>query len=604
MSFGFSVGDFLAAGTLIKDIIACLQDSGGAASQYQELMRELDGLQKALDKIERLKETPDRMESICSIKAAALNCAYVLRDFRRKLDTYEGLGPGKRRRSAKNGMKMVRWELSMKDDVQNLRMYLQMHTSSLITRLAIEGLDITAAAAAEAGKNHDSVDRKLSDTQAAILEVQSNVANILQEQEDQRKRKVLHWFSPSTLYDKQQYTFSQHQEGTGTWLLEDDRFVNWVNSQASDQVLWCAGHPGAGKTIMSSVIIDHLQNLYQHRNIGIAFVYCDYKEAYTATDLVSSLIRQLAENGSSFDIIDTVYKRYRDSNKRPAFQELKNILSTECGEFDQVFIVIDALDECNLAEERRLVLTMIDEITSNSSTRILVTSRPNFEDINTGLDAHTRIEIAATHTDIELYLRQKIKANKVFMKRISAVAGLECQVVDAIAARASGMFLMAVLQLDRIWTERTSTKIQMALKTLPSKLEATYQDTLERIRRQAEPDNFLGIKILQWVAMTKRHLHFVELCQALAIEWDENEEPPQLLDKENILDADSILDVCGGLVVIEPASQLVRLVHLTVEEFFRRNPSVLAGAHDTIFKTSLIYLCFNDVREEMEKASE
>jgi len=80
------------------------------------------------------------MESICSIKVAALNCAYVLRDFRRKLDTYEGLGPGKRRRSGKDGLKMVRWELSMKEDVQNLRMYLQMHTSSLITRLAIEGL--------------------------------------------------------------------------------------------------------------------------------------------------------------------------------------------------------------------------------------------------------------------------------------------------------------------------------------------------------------------------------------------------------------------------------------------------------------------------------
>lgn len=58
MSFGFSVGDFLAAGALITDIVTCLKDSGGAASQYQELMRELDGLQMALNKIEHLKETP------------------------------------------------------------------------------------------------------------------------------------------------------------------------------------------------------------------------------------------------------------------------------------------------------------------------------------------------------------------------------------------------------------------------------------------------------------------------------------------------------------------------------------------------------------------
>jgi len=46
---------------------------------------------------------------------------------------------------------------------------------------------MTAAAAVEAGKNHDTVDRKLSDTQVAVLEVQSNVINILQEQESKRR---------------------------------------------------------------------------------------------------------------------------------------------------------------------------------------------------------------------------------------------------------------------------------------------------------------------------------------------------------------------------------------------------------------------------------
>jgi hypothetical protein len=35
MSFGFGVGDFLAAATLIKDIVVCFKDSGGSASEYQ-----------------------------------------------------------------------------------------------------------------------------------------------------------------------------------------------------------------------------------------------------------------------------------------------------------------------------------------------------------------------------------------------------------------------------------------------------------------------------------------------------------------------------------------------------------------------------------------
>jgi hypothetical protein len=44
MSFGFSVGDFLSAGILITEIIRSLKSADGAASDYQELVRELHGL--------------------------------------------------------------------------------------------------------------------------------------------------------------------------------------------------------------------------------------------------------------------------------------------------------------------------------------------------------------------------------------------------------------------------------------------------------------------------------------------------------------------------------------------------------------------------------
>ena len=62
MSFGFAVGDFLAAVTLIKDIVVCLRDSGGSASEYQELMDELHGLQIVLDKIDHLEEVQGRLK--------------------------------------------------------------------------------------------------------------------------------------------------------------------------------------------------------------------------------------------------------------------------------------------------------------------------------------------------------------------------------------------------------------------------------------------------------------------------------------------------------------------------------------------------------------
>lgn len=39
MSFGFGVGDFIAVGNLITEIVSALR---GARSEYQELIRELD----------------------------------------------------------------------------------------------------------------------------------------------------------------------------------------------------------------------------------------------------------------------------------------------------------------------------------------------------------------------------------------------------------------------------------------------------------------------------------------------------------------------------------------------------------------------------------
>jgi ankyrin repeat protein len=159
---------------------------------------------------------------------------------------------------------------------------------------------------------------------------------------------------------------------------------------------------------------------------------------------------------------------------------------------------------------------------------------------------------------------------------------------------------MAVLQIERIMTERTPSKIRKALQTLPSKLEANYQDTVERIQKQAEPDNEYGVRILQWVSASQQPLSVKQLSLALSIEWNDDEELPHSIDPENELDPDSIVDVCGGLVIIEPASQEVRLVHFTVQEFFSKNPSVLPDAHHEICKTCLLYLSLDDVSKELE----
>ena len=140
MSFGFAVGDFIAAGNLIKDIITILRTS--ARSEYQELILELHGLKRALHQIEHLEALGERQISVASIKVAALMCTHVLDEFTGKLKKFEGLGGQYKCSKARLWTQKLRWGFTMADEVQNLRAYVTAHVSSLNMRLITEGLSV------------------------------------------------------------------------------------------------------------------------------------------------------------------------------------------------------------------------------------------------------------------------------------------------------------------------------------------------------------------------------------------------------------------------------------------------------------------------------
>ncbi len=93
MSFGISIGDFIAVGRLIQDIVSSLRAS--SKSEYRELILELHGLQRALHEIEHLKCHPSQEPAVNGIKVAALMCQYPLDEFAGKLKQFESLGLGK-----------------------------------------------------------------------------------------------------------------------------------------------------------------------------------------------------------------------------------------------------------------------------------------------------------------------------------------------------------------------------------------------------------------------------------------------------------------------------------------------------------------------------
>ena len=138
MSFGFSVGDFIAVGSLIRNIVSSLRAS--SISEYRELILELHNLQLALNEVEHLKCHPSQEPAVSAIKVAALVCQYPLDEFAGKLKKFDSLFISNGANVSKTDRvkmwgKKLRWGFCMKEEVIRLRSYLVVHVGSLNMRL-------------------------------------------------------------------------------------------------------------------------------------------------------------------------------------------------------------------------------------------------------------------------------------------------------------------------------------------------------------------------------------------------------------------------------------------------------------------------------------
>ena len=96
------------------------------------------------------------------------------------------------------------------------------------------------------------------------------------------------------------YYISRRQEGTGQWLLSSNEFQKWV--KRSKETLFCLGILGAGKTMITSIVINDLCTRFENdTNIGIAYLYCNFRrlQEQKPIDLIASLLKQLVQEQPS-----------------------------------------------------------------------------------------------------------------------------------------------------------------------------------------------------------------------------------------------------------------------------------------------------------------
>jgi hypothetical protein len=178
MSFGFSVGDFLAAGKLTAEIISSLKDAGGAKSEYQQVLRELECLNRALQHLDQIQCSNSTLsKNLDSIKYAAASCRHPLEEFLNKIKKYnKSLGIWSKEGVIKGTADKLRWTLGKKEEVAKLQCYLNVHVGTINMLLAEHGIEMLDMTSAKREANDLSIHERLEDSRRVIENIQGNVA--------------------------------------------------------------------------------------------------------------------------------------------------------------------------------------------------------------------------------------------------------------------------------------------------------------------------------------------------------------------------------------------------------------------------------------------
>lgn len=386
--------------------------------------------------------------------------------------------------------------------------------------------------------------------------------------------------------------------GTGKWFV-NSRFQDWLRSPRS--FFWIQGAAGCGKTVLSSTIIMATSLETQAGpDLPILYYYFDFRETEkrTSDKMILSLIRQLClQSERTHAEVEKLFASCSNGLRRPSADTLVLTLISmlRATGFRDVYIILDALDECDETEELLEALTMLRRQQSDH-VHILATSR-NEKAIRDGLDpldpVTVSIESSLVDDDIDTYLTAHLHKDRWWLKWSEEVRS---EVKAELSKKAKGMFRWVYCQLESLRKAKSLPILRKILQNLPRGLDETYSRILEAID---EEDRDYAVKLLQWLCFAETAPRLEELNEILAVNVDDNRFEPEA----RFPDPHDIESICSSLVSTRigqvTGDTFLELSHFSVQEYLLsgRVPEQAAmysiepaSAHKFIAKTCIIYL--------------
>ncbi|KAL9608549.1 MAG: hypothetical protein Q9167_006625 [Letrouitia subvulpina] len=319
------------------------------------------------------------------------------------------------------------------------------------------------------------------------------------EREAREKIKVLIERLNPTDYKRDQFDASEQrrQRRSGEWLYKNSYFCRWYDLDAvCNPLLYIHGVPGAGKTVLSSIVIERL---LEDRHEPVLYFYCKHnqpgKNRYN--DILSGLVAQLVQHDNA--LADCLYDICSSKDQLDVLGVLEKLAETAFESQAGCYVVVDGLDECQPKEAERIISWLLlhnkaIQPADSGHVRLLFVGQRT-EILLRMLAPAVAISLDGPEhrADIQEYVEGA--ASKV-KDQFGIDPRIEAQIVVRVTGAATSMFLFAKLVMENLLNQ------------------VTQKDVIRELEPSVFPVDLHGAYLISkgLISMPLQHLEMANFC--------------------------------------------------------------------------------------------
>jgi hypothetical protein len=201
----------------------------------------------------------------------------------------------------------------------------------------------------------------------------------------------------------------------------------------------------------------------------MAYFYFDFNDTQKQDPelMLRSLLCQLLQSSVGIPKgVDALFSSCENGKRQPPLHMLLEVTRQAMQEFTQVYVILDALDECT---QRSELMDMLETVArwQLDNLHLLMTSRKE-RDIETCLESYVREEDTVclqrdvVDQDIQRYVQQRLRDKKSLAKWTKDAA-ISQEVEDALMRGAHGMYVF-----NQFFTKPKLTIVQVSMGCMPA----------------------------------------------------------------------------------------------------------------------------------------